>query len=118
MKLQNSTDTYISDPDTSLVLSGAVQVVEGVPKDVSAGQVVWAPCVPTPDSSEEGVPQSLVFVGWSSFAGNFSTPRKLGMKYCYNRPCHLYTVEAPVPGRFSLLPFHYLFCLDLMKILV
>jgi len=79
--------------------SGAVQVVEGVPKDVSAGQVVWAPRVPTPDSSEEGVPQSLVFVGWSSFAGNFSTPRKLGMKYCYNRPCHLYAVEAPVPGR-------------------
>jgi hypothetical protein len=23
----------------------------------------------------------------------------LGMKYCYNRPCSLYYVEAPVPGR-------------------
>lgn len=85
------------------MLSGAVQVVEGVPKDVSAGQVVWAPRVntPSPDSAEDGGTQSLVFVGWSSFASNFSTPRKLGMKYCYNRPCYLYAVEAPVPGRYK-----------------
>jgi acylaminoacyl-peptidase len=82
----------------SLVLSGAVQIVEGIPKDISAGQVVWAPHLDMPPS-DTGGKQLLVFVGWSSFAGNFSTPRKLGMKYCYNRPCSLYYVEAPVPGR-------------------
>jgi acylaminoacyl-peptidase len=82
----------------SLVLSGAVQIVEGIPKDISAGQVVWAPRLDMPPS-DTGGKQLLVFVGWSSFAGNFSTPRKLGMKYCYNRPCSLYYVEAPVHGR-------------------
>lgn len=76
------------------VSTGAVQAVEGVAGDVSAGQVVWAPQAASADS-----PQSLVFVGWSSYADNFSTPRKLGMKYCFNRPCHLYHVEAPVPGK-------------------
>ncbi|CAM6034265.1 unnamed protein product [Sphagnum compactum] len=79
------------------IASGAVQIVEGIPKDISAGQVVWAPHPDMPPS-DTGGKQLLVFVGWSSFAGNFSTPRKLGMKYCYNRPCSLYYVEAPVPG--------------------
>ncbi|XP_024366929.1 acylamino-acid-releasing enzyme 1 isoform X1 [Physcomitrium patens] len=76
------------------VSTGAVQAVEGISRDISAGQVVWAPQPASPDG-----PQSLVFVGWSSYAENFSTPRKLGMKYCFNRPCHLYHVEAPVPDR-------------------
>jgi len=49
---------------------------------LSVGQVVWAPAV-------EGSVQYLVFVGWS-----FET-RKLGIKYCYNRPCALYAVKAP-----------------------
>lgn len=75
--------------------SGVVQVVEGIPRDLSAGQVVWVPEVVSSDPTS---PLSLVFVGWSSFADNFSTPRKLGMKHCFNRPCHLYHVEAPVPG--------------------
>ncbi|CAM6101899.1 unnamed protein product [Calypogeia fissa] len=74
--------------------SGGVQVVEGIPKDVSVGQVVWAP--PPPEGEGE---QFLVFVGWTSYASNFSTTRKLGMKYCYNRPCALYAVEAPVGTR-------------------
>ncbi|MCI10592.1 acylamino-acid-releasing enzyme, partial [Trifolium medium] len=51
-------------------------------KSLSVGQVVWAP-------SNEGSAQYLVFVGWS-----FET-RKLGIKYCYNRPCALYVVKAP-----------------------
>lgn len=76
------------------VNTGAVQAVEGIASDVSAGQVVWAPQAASGDA-----PQSLVFVGWSSYADNFTTPRKLGMKYCFNRPCHLYHVEAPVPGK-------------------
>ncbi|KAG0553896.1 hypothetical protein KC19_12G047600 [Ceratodon purpureus] len=76
------------------VSTGAVQVVEGIARDVSAGQVVWAPQAASSDT-----PQSLVFVGWSSYADNFTTPRKLGMKYCFNRPCYLYHVEAPVPGK-------------------
>ncbi|KAK4258053.1 hypothetical protein QN277_007560 [Acacia crassicarpa] len=62
--------------------SGEVQPVKGIDKSLSVGQVVWAPSI-------EGSAQYLVFVGWS-----FET-RKLGMKYCYNRPCALYAVRAP-----------------------
>ncbi|XP_050219086.1 acylamino-acid-releasing enzyme-like isoform X2 [Mercurialis annua] len=63
--------------------SGEVQPIKGVSKSLSIGQVVWAP-------SNEGSYQYLVFVGWSA------NLRKLGIKYCYNRPCALYAVEAPV----------------------
>ncbi|CAL1396505.1 unnamed protein product [Linum trigynum] len=68
--------------DTS---SGEVQLVKGIAKHLSAGQVVWAP-------SMESSPQYLVFVGWSSERG------KLGIKYCYNRPCALYAARAPLFG--------------------
>ncbi|CAI0465643.1 unnamed protein product [Linum tenue] len=68
--------------DTS---SGEVQLVKGIAKHLSAGQVVWAP-------SMESSPQYLVFVGWSSERG------KLGIKYCYNRPCALYAARAPFFG--------------------
>ncbi|XP_059632429.1 acylamino-acid-releasing enzyme-like isoform X2 [Cornus florida] len=61
--------------------SGEVRTVEGIGKSLSVGQVVWAP------STKEL--QYLVFVGWSS------DTRKLGIKYCYNRPCALYAVTAP-----------------------
>lgn len=63
--------------------SGEVQPVKGVAKSLSVGQVVWAP-------ASEGSNQYLVFVGWSS------DTRKLGIKYCSNRPCALYAVPAPV----------------------
>ncbi|KAI5397369.1 hypothetical protein KIW84_063255 [Lathyrus oleraceus] len=62
--------------------SGEVQAVKGIDKSLSVGQVVWAPFT-------ESSKQCLVFVGWSSEA------RKLGMKYCSNRPCALYVVRAP-----------------------
>lgn len=62
--------------------SGVVRPVEGIGKSLSVGQVVWAP-------SREGLEQYLVFVGWPS------DNRKLGIKYCYNRPCALYAVKAP-----------------------
>ncbi|XVF66569.1 hypothetical protein PTKIN_Ptkin10aG0047700 [Pterospermum kingtungense] len=62
--------------------SGKVQAVKGIPKSWSVGQVVWAPPV-------EGTEQYLIFVGWSA------DPRKLGIKYCYNRPCALYAVNVP-----------------------
>jgi hypothetical protein len=80
-----------------------VQTVEGIPQDVSAGQVVWAPRTTTPSRylAERGM-QALVFVGWSSFSSNFSTPRKLGMVYCQNKPCHLYAIEAPVLDRYNI----------------
>ncbi|CAN4091824.1 unnamed protein product [Withania somnifera] len=64
------------------VNSGEVRPVEGIGKSLSVGQVVWAP-------SGEVLQQYLVFVGWPSDA------RKLGIKYCYNRPCALYAVKAP-----------------------
>ncbi|KAL3359636.1 hypothetical protein AABB24_016262 [Solanum stoloniferum] len=63
------------------VNSGEVHPVEGTNK-LSVGQVVWAP-------ASRGLQQYLVFVGWPS------DTRKLGIKYCYNRPCALYSVRAP-----------------------
>ncbi|CAI5509579.1 unnamed protein product [Closterium sp. Naga37s-1] len=68
--------------------SGTVQAVEGIPGDISAGQVVWAPAV-------EGQQPTLLFVGWSAFASNFNTARRLGIVYCANRPCHLFAAQAP-----------------------
>lgn len=72
--------------------SGTVQVVEGLPSDLSAGQVVWSP-VPADGGGQ--LQQSLVFVGWPSESSNFKTSRKLGLKHCYNRPSSLYEVRAP-----------------------
>lgn len=66
-----------------------MQAVEGIPKSLSAGQVVWAP------STSSGCNNYLVFVGWPSENGRNRTPRKLGIKYCYNRPCSLYAIKAP-----------------------
>ncbi|KAK3024099.1 hypothetical protein RJ639_044201, partial [Escallonia herrerae] len=62
--------------------SGEARAVEGIEKSLSVGQVVWTP-------SAKGLHQYLVFVGWPSHT------RKLGIKYCYNRPCSLYAVRAP-----------------------
>eukprot|EP00959_Pyramimonas_sp_CCMP1952_P063905 1335272-Pyramimonas_sp.AAC.1 len=47
-------------------------------------QVVWAP------GAEE-----LVFVGWDHKSSNFKVPQMLGMLYCFNRPCAVYSVKAP-----------------------
>ncbi|CAI5478324.1 unnamed protein product, partial [Closterium sp. Yama58-4] len=69
-------------------VSGTVQAVEGIPGDISAGQVVWAPAV-------EGQQHTLLFVGWSAFPSNFNTARRLGIVYCANRPCHLFAAQAP-----------------------
>ncbi|KAG8658648.1 acylamino-acid-releasing enzyme isoform X2 [Manihot esculenta] len=80
-------ETYAGKKQPALFVistrSGEIQSVKGIAKSLSVGQVVWAP-------STEGPSRYLVFVGWSS------DPRKLGIKYCYNRPCALYAVQAPV----------------------
>jgi len=65
--------------------SGEVRPVKQIPRSLSVGQVIWAP------SSS----YSLVFVAWSSDNGFQETPRKLGIKYCYNRPCALYAAPDP-----------------------
>ncbi|KAI5063870.1 hypothetical protein GOP47_0020540 [Adiantum capillus-veneris] len=70
---------YVAD-----LQNGSVQKVDGVPDDLSVGQVTWAP----------GDSRLLIFVGWPSTSSNFNTLRKLGIKYCYNRPCALYAVQA------------------------
>ncbi len=62
-----------------------MRAVKGIPRTLSVGQVIWAP------SSSH----SLVFVAWSSDNGYQKTPRKLGIKYCFNRPCALYAVPDP-----------------------
>lgn len=86
-------ETYSKKRNPSLfvvdISSGEVQAVEGIPKSLSAGQVVWAP------STSSGCNNYLVFVGWLSENGPNQTPRKLGIKYCYNRPCALYAIKAP-----------------------
>ncbi|CAN6441139.1 unnamed protein product [Victoria cruziana] len=72
------------------VKRGEVQAVQGIPESCSVGQVVWAPLIP-----DDGQ-QTLVFVGWLDNNGPYHIARKLGIKYCYNRPCSLYAVWAPV----------------------
>ncbi|PAN47302.1 hypothetical protein PAHAL_9G250600 [Panicum hallii] len=67
------------------ISSGQVRSVKGIPRSLSVGQVIWAP------SSSYG----LVFVGWSSDNGFQETSRKLGIKYCYNRPCALFAAPDP-----------------------
>ncbi|KAI3695684.1 hypothetical protein L1987_78683 [Smallanthus sonchifolius] len=65
--------------------SGDVRAVQGIARSLSVGQVVWAP-------TTKGLHEYLVFVGWPS------DTRKFGMKYCYNRPCAIYAVMAPLFG--------------------
>uniref|UniRef100_A0A803LGF2 acylaminoacyl-peptidase n=1 Tax=Chenopodium quinoa TaxID=63459 RepID=A0A803LGF2_CHEQI len=62
--------------------SGEVRAVEGIKNSLSVGQAVWAP-------SSKVSQQKLIFVGWSSDS------RKLGIKYCYNRPCAMYAACSP-----------------------
>ncbi|XP_020244882.1 acylamino-acid-releasing enzyme 1-like isoform X2 [Asparagus officinalis] len=86
-------ETYAKKRKPSLFVvnttSGEAQPVKGIPKSLSAGQVIWAP------STSSGSNGYLVFVGWLSENGPQQTPRKLGIKYCYNRPCALYAIKAP-----------------------
>ncbi|XP_026449238.1 acylamino-acid-releasing enzyme 1-like isoform X1 [Papaver somniferum] len=72
------------------IVSGEVHIVDGIPKSLNVGQVVWAP-------KNEELDHYLVFVGWPSDCGSEKIVRKLGIKYCYNRPCALYAVKASVP---------------------
>lgn len=54
---------------------GVVAAIDGVPENISAGQVQFSP------SGDE-----LVFVGWPN------EPRRLGIVHCYNRPSAIYSV--------------------------
>ncbi|KAI3844357.1 hypothetical protein MKX03_021531 [Papaver bracteatum] len=69
------------------IVSGDVHIVDEISKSLSVGQVVWAP-------KNDDLDQYLVFVGWPSDCGSKKIVRKLGIKYCYNRPCALYAVKA------------------------
>ncbi|XP_021753083.1 acylamino-acid-releasing enzyme-like [Chenopodium quinoa] len=79
-------ETYVNKRRPTLFVlnvdSGEVRAVEGIKNSLSVGQAVWAP---SPKVSQ----QKLIFVGWSSDS------RKLGMKYCYNRPCAMYAACSP-----------------------
>ena len=66
------------------VNSGEVEHIKGVPRSISVGQVVWSP------NSKDSA-QYLVFVGW------LGDKRKLGIKYCSNRPCAIYAVRLKEP---------------------
>ncbi|XP_071675423.1 acylamino-acid-releasing enzyme 2 isoform X2 [Lolium perenne] len=71
------------------IASGEVRTVRGIAKSLSIGQVVWAP------PSSTGHQKHLVFVGWLEHNGFQKTARKLGIKYCSNRPCSLYAIRCP-----------------------
>ncbi|XP_017226987.1 acylamino-acid-releasing enzyme isoform X2 [Daucus carota subsp. sativus] len=79
-------ETYAGKRQSGLFVidinSGVIRPVNGIPKSLSVGQVIWAP-------SSRDSHQNLVFVGWPS------SKRKLGIKYCSNRPCFLYAVRSP-----------------------
>ncbi|XP_034027659.1 S9 family peptidase isoform X2 [Thalassophryne amazonica] len=53
--------------------SGSVDVLQGVPADVSPGQALWAPGA-----------RSVLFVGW------YHEPFRLGLKFCSNRRSTLF----------------------------
>ncbi|GKA42209.1 acylamino-acid-releasing enzyme-like protein isoform X1 [Tanacetum coccineum] len=82
-------ETYVGKRQPALFVvninSGDVRAVDGIGRSLSVGQVVWAPAT-------KGLQQYLVFVGWPS------DTRKFGMIYCFNRPCALYAVKAPLFG--------------------
>ncbi|CAH1427163.1 unnamed protein product [Lactuca virosa] len=84
-------ETYAGKKQPALFVinidSGDVRAVDGIRRSLSVGQVVWAPT-----TKGSGSHQYLVFVGWPS------DTRKLGMIYCFNRPCAIYTVKAPSFG--------------------
>jgi acylaminoacyl-peptidase len=69
------------------VLTGAVHPVGGLPKDSCCGQVVWAPGG-----------DALVFTAFDETGSNFGTVRKLGMIFCFCRPCAVFSVPAPHAG--------------------
>ncbi|KAG8091599.1 hypothetical protein GUJ93_ZPchr0012g18853 [Zizania palustris] len=71
------------------IASGEVRAAKGIGRSLSVGQVVWAP----PTSC--GRQKHLVFVGWSEHNGFQNSARKLGIKYCSNRPCSLYATLCP-----------------------
>eukprot|EP00208_Stichococcus_sp_RCC1054_P004576 CAMPEP_0206148488 /NCGR_PEP_ID=MMETSP1473-20131121/36760_1 /ASSEMBLY_ACC=CAM_ASM_001109 /TAXON_ID=1461547 /ORGANISM="Stichococcus sp, Strain RCC1054" /LENGTH=792 /DNA_ID=CAMNT_0053545837 /DNA_START=314 /DNA_END=2692 /DNA_ORIENTATION=- len=59
--------------------------VQGLPPGATAGQPVWTPSG-----------DALVCVVWPHTAPNFpALPQRLGIVYCFNRPCALYAVAAP-----------------------
>nr|ACG29901.1 hypothetical protein [Zea mays] len=94
---ENWGETYSKKGRPSLfvldISRGEVVAVKGVPTSLSVGQVVWAP------ESPGGRHKYLVFVGWSERNGFFqNTARKLGIKYCSNRPCALYAAPCPIQG--------------------
>lgn len=72
------------------IASGEVRAAKGIATSLSVGQVVWAP--------SSGSKKYLVFVGWLEHNGFHNTARKLGIKYCSNRPCALYAIRCPFEG--------------------
>ena len=77
-------------PPTLFVLetcTGIVSAVQSLPKDTSSGQPQWSP-----DGS------ALLFVSWEHSPSNFPNfSQRLGIVYCFNRPCALHAVVWPQP---------------------
>lgn len=64
--------------------SGDVTALRPLPDDSSCGQPTWAP-----------QDTHIVFTSWEHKASNFEgTNKRLGIVYCFNRPCHLYALAV------------------------
>jgi len=78
---ENWGEKYEKIVDLVLVLldleTGKGQVIDGIPEHITPGQPIF-----TPDG------KWIVYTGWNHQA------RKLGMIYCYQRPCNLYAFEV------------------------
>jgi acylaminoacyl-peptidase len=74
--------------------SGQVAEVQGLPENSSVGQPQWSP---------DG--NALVFVAWEHTASNFPEfPQRLGIVFCFNRPCALHAVAWPQPAERGAAP--------------
>ena len=71
---------YVLDCETERVVA-----VENLPEDSSCGQPIWSP-----DGAQ------LLYVAWPHKSVNFEGyPQRLGIVYCFNRPCGIYSTTWP-----------------------
>lgn len=70
---------------------GLMKPVPGIPDTIAAGQPVFVP--PSVTSNVGSIDDSTHPPQWITYTGWNCKDRRLGMIYCYNRPCGLFTVN-------------------------
>jgi len=76
------------------VIETVVCVVDRV-----SGQIVVLPHT-SPSSTSSGQPEFMPFSNRLSFTSWKTSPRKLGMIYCYNRPCSIHITQDEIGSSF------------------